>query len=69
MQAHQDEVANHTAYTNRRAAPGSQPAWPFFDAILKTLKAQIKAIEKALKALVNGHAKLRKAVKNLYAIK
>jgi transposase len=33
VQARHDLVADHTAYTNRRAAPGSQPARRYLDAI------------------------------------
>ena len=69
VQARQDAVADHTAYSNRRAAPGSEAARPYLEAILQTLEIQIKAIEKHLKAVIRGHEKLRKAVKILCSIK
>lgn len=69
VQARQDAVADHTAYTNRRAAPGAQAAWPYLDAILLTLKVQIKAIEKTIEAIVSRHQELQQAVKILCSIK
>jgi transposase len=69
VQVRQDLVADHTAYTNRRAAPGSQPAWACLDAVLQTLKAQIKTVDKDIKAVIRGNEKLRKAVRMLCSIK
>jgi transposase len=65
----QDMVATHTAYSNRRIAPGSQPAEGYLDAVMQTLQAQIKAIDNDIKALIRGHEKLRQAVKILCSIK
>lgn len=69
VMARQDLVADHVAYRNRRAAPGSRPAWAHLDAVLRALEAEIAAIETAIKALVRGYEKLRTAVKALCAVK
>jgi transposase len=69
LQARQDAVADHTAYTNRRVAPGSQAARPYLDAILQALEIQIKALEKHIKVVIRDHEELRKAEKILCSIK
>jgi transposase len=69
VQARLDLVADRTAWRNRRSAPTSEPAWPYLDAAIAALTAQIKAIELAIKAELKASPTLAEAVKRLTAVR
>ena len=69
VQARLDLVADRTAWRNRRSAPTSEPAWPYLDAAIAALTAQIKAIALAIKAEIKASPTLAEAVKRLTAVR
>lgn len=64
-----DLVATRAEYRTRRTAPQAAPSQPFLDAVIATLDAQIKAVDKDLKAELRRHQPLAAAVAVLCSIK
>jgi transposase len=64
-----DLVAARVAWTNRRAAPGAEPAHTYLEAIVGAFDSQIDAVDADIDALIASTASIARAVDTLLSIK